>query len=99
MIKESVGCQYRGYGTGSNSRWWSNDELAQQSGFFGKEGETVRCVRYSDCFSPIDLGCGMVSGRPLSKNINVGANLKVINRRFSLNRIPVVEYDEIIDNV
>ena len=27
----------------------------------------------------------------------MGANLKVINRRFSLNRIPVVEYDQIID--
>lgn len=37
-------------------------------------------------------------GKPITDNINIGANLKVINRRFLLDRIPVVDYDQIIDN-
>lgn len=36
-------------------------------------------------------------GRSVWKYLDAGANLKVINRRFSLNRIPVVEYDALID--
>jgi len=37
-------------------------------------------------------------GKNIWKELNAGAALKVINRRFSINRIPVVDYDEIIDN-
>ncbi len=37
-------------------------------------------------------------GKPVLDNLNIGANLKVINRRFLLDRIPVVDYDQIIQN-
>ncbi len=37
-------------------------------------------------------------GKSLGDKINAGANLKIINRRFSLDRIPVVDYDAIIEN-
>jgi len=35
---------------------------------------------------------------PVYENLTVGANLKIINRRFLLDRIPVDDYDEIINN-
>ena len=38
-------------------------------------------------------------GFSLSKNLMIGVNLKIINRRFLLDRIAVDDYDEIIDNV
>lgn len=37
-------------------------------------------------------------GLPINKNLTIGANLKIINRRFLLDRIAVDDYDEIISN-
>ncbi|MBN1779713.1 hypothetical protein JW948_01180 [bacterium] len=37
-------------------------------------------------------------GRTVPWNVHAGANLKIINRRFSMNRIPVTDYDEIMNN-
>ncbi len=37
-------------------------------------------------------------GKPIWNNLNIGVNLKIINRRFLLDRIPVVDYDQIIEN-
>lgn len=37
-------------------------------------------------------------GLPVNKNLTLGANLKIINRRFLLDRIAVDDYDEIISN-
>jgi hypothetical protein len=48
--------------------------------------------------SVMDITGSVGYGKTVWKNIDAGLNLKIINRRFSLNRIPVVEYDEIIDN-
>jgi hypothetical protein len=48
--------------------------------------------------SVMDITGSVGYGKTVWKNIDAGLNLKLINRRFSLNRIPVVEYDEIIDN-
>ena len=48
--------------------------------------------------STVDIVGAVGYGRNVWKNIQAGANLKIINRRFSLNRIPVIEYDRIIEN-
>ena len=48
--------------------------------------------------SVMDITGAVGYGKTIWKNIDAGMNLKLINRRFSLNRIPVVEYDEIIDH-
>ena len=37
-------------------------------------------------------------GLPIYKNLTLGANLKIINRRFLIDRIAVDDYDEIISN-
>jgi len=37
-------------------------------------------------------------GLSIYKNLNLGANLKIINRRFLIDRIAVDDYDEIISN-
>jgi len=37
-------------------------------------------------------------GLPINKNLTIGANLKIINRRFLIDRIAVDDYDEIISN-
>lgn len=37
-------------------------------------------------------------GLSINKNLTIGANLKIINRRFLLDRIAVDDYDEIISN-
>jgi hypothetical protein len=37
-------------------------------------------------------------GLPINKNLTIGVNLKIINRRFLLDRIAVDDYDEIISN-
>jgi len=37
-------------------------------------------------------------GLPINENLTIGANLKIINRRFLLDRIAVDDYDEIISN-
>lgn len=36
---------------------------------------------------------------PVNENLTIGSNLKIINRRFLLDRIPVKNYDEIISSV
>jgi len=48
--------------------------------------------------SNMDVVGNIGYGRPVWKRIHAGANLKIINRRFSINRIPVVDYDAIIEN-
>jgi len=35
---------------------------------------------------------------PVLKDLNIGANLKVVNRRFSTDRIPVIDYDTILQD-
>lgn len=47
--------------------------------------------------SYIDIVGSVGYGRPISDRFYAGANLKIINRRFSLDRIPVVDYDAILD--
>lgn len=47
--------------------------------------------------SHIDVAGTAGYGRSISKYLDAGVNLKIINRRFSLNRIPVIEYDQLID--
>lgn len=37
-------------------------------------------------------------GLPINNNLTIGANLKIINRRFLIDRIAVDDYDEIISN-
>jgi len=37
-------------------------------------------------------------GLPITKNFTIGANLKIINRRFLLDRVAVEDYDEIISS-
>ncbi|MBN2104653.1 hypothetical protein JW835_11490 [bacterium] len=48
--------------------------------------------------SYMDIVGSIGYGNHVWKGINAGAVFKIINRRFSLNRIPVVQYDEIIEN-
>ncbi len=47
--------------------------------------------------SYIDLVGTVGYGFQWKKNWLFGANLKVVNRRFSTNRVPVVDYDQIIE--
>lgn len=47
--------------------------------------------------SYMDIVGAVGYGRPLTDRFYVGGNLKIINRRFSLDRIPVIDYDQILD--
>ena len=38
-------------------------------------------------------------GYPVTESLHVGMNLKVVNRRFTIDRIPVTDYDAILSNV
>lgn len=48
--------------------------------------------------SYMDLVGAVGYGKSITNNLNAGINLKIINRRFLLDRIPAVDYDQIIEN-
>ncbi|MFZ5517838.1 MAG: conjugal transfer protein TraF [Candidatus Zhuqueibacterota bacterium] len=51
---------------------------------------------YSSYF---DIVAAVGYGMPITKNFTIGANLKIINRRFLLDRVAVEDYDEIISSI